>query len=279
MLPLYVIVLAAGEGKRMRSERPKVLLPLAGRPLLAYVLDCARTLDPMSINVVYGHRGEAVRSTFSSAQDVHWVHQAVQRGTGHAVHLALEDVPEQARVLVLYGDVPLLRPEVLRRLVDAHAPLVLLAAEVLDPTGYGRVVRDGLGQVRAVIEERDADAEQCGIHWVNTGILAADARRLRVWAANVRDSNAQHEFYLTDIFAQAAEEGVPGLCIEAPDAREVLGANDAVQLAELEAYFRERAALEIRECGLPIRAGSISGVAYKWGVTLKSTLMSFLRVK
>ena len=250
MLPLYVIVLAAGEGKRMRSEQPKVLLPLAGRPLLAHVLDCARALDPMRINVVYGHRGEAVRSAFSSAQDLHWIHQALQRGTGHAVRLALEDVPEQARVLVLYGDVPLLRPEVLRRLVDARTPLALLAAEVLDPTGYGRVMRDGLGQVRAVVEERDADTEQRSVRWINTGILAADARRLRVWAANVRDTNAQREFYLTDIFAQAAEEGVPGSCIEVADAREVLGANDAVQLAELEAHFRERAALEMMRKGV-----------------------------
>jgi len=234
----------------MRSEQPKVLLPLAGRPLLAHVLDCARALDPMRINVVYGHRGEAVRSAFSSAQDLHWIHQAVQRGTGHAVRLALEDIPEQARVLVLYGDVPLLRPGVLQRLVDARTPLVLLVAEVLDPTGYGRVMRDGLGQVRAVIEERDADAEQRSIRWINTGILAADARRLRVWAANVRDTNAQREFYLTDIFAQAAEEGLPGLCIEVPDVKEVLGANDAMQLAELEAHFRERAALEIMRKGV-----------------------------
>ena len=145
--PLHVIVLAAGEGKRMKSARPKVLLPLAGRPMLAHVIDTARALQPTAIHVVYGHRGEQVRAAFAGASDLSWIEQAEQHGTGHAVGLALPGVPDDVRVLVLYGDVPLIGAATLRPLVDAGAPLAVLAAELIDPTGYGRVVRDGLGHV------------------------------------------------------------------------------------------------------------------------------------
>ena len=248
--PLYVIVLAAGEGKRMRSQQPKVLLPLAGRPLLAHVLETARALDPMRIVVVYGHRGEALRAAYAGRPDLVWVQQVEQRGTGHAVRLALEQVPEHARVLVLFGDVPLLRPETLRPLVEAKAPLAVLAAEVPDPRGYGRVLRDGLGQVRAIVEDRDADSEQRQLRVINTGILAADARRLRVWVANLDCNNAQQEYYLTDVFAQAAEEGMPALCLLAHDASEAEGANDARQLAQLEQRLRARAAARLLDASV-----------------------------
>ncbi len=250
LLPLHVIVLAAGEGKRMRSDRAKVLLPLAGRPLLAHVLEAARMLDPTRIHVVYGHRGEAVRAAFAAEPGLNWVHQSEQRGTGHAVRLALEQIPEHARVLVLYGDVPLLRSTTLRMLTDAHAPLVVLAAEVADPAGYGRVVRDGLGQVRTIIEERDADADQRLIRMINTGIVAADARRLRVWVANLTDANSQREFYLTDVFQQAAEDGVPAFCVLARDTSEAQGANDPAQLAELERIHRLRRGAELMASGV-----------------------------
>ncbi len=250
MQPLYVIVLAAGAGKRMRSQQPKVLLPLAGRPLLAHVLETARALDPMRIVVVYGHRGEQLRAALADRPDLQWVQQVEQRGTGHAVRLALEQVPEHARVLVLYGDVPLLRAETLRPLVEAHVALAVLAAEVLDPRGYGRVVRDGLGQVRAIVEEHDADPEQRQLRVINTGILAADARRLRVWVANLDCSNAQGEYYLTDVFAQAAEEGMPALCLLTPDAAEAEGANDARQLAVLEQRLRAREAARLLDAGV-----------------------------
>ena len=248
--PLYVIVLAAGEGKRMRSQQPKVLLPLAGRPLLAHVLETARALDPMRIVVVYGHRGEALRAAYAGRPELVWVQQVEQRGTGHAVRLALEQVPEHARVLVLFGDVPLLRPETLRPLVEAKAPLAVLAAEVPDPRGYGRVLRDGLGQVRAIVEDRDADSEQRQLRVINTGILAADARRLRVWVANLDCNNAQQEYYLTDVFAQAAEEGMPALCLLAHDAGEAEGANDARQLAQLEQRLRARAAARLLDASV-----------------------------
>src|SRR5690348_2426760 len=154
--PLHVIILAAGEGKRMKSALPKVLLPLSGRPLLAHVVDTARMLRPAAIHVVYGHRGEEVRALFEGMRDLRWAHQPLRRGTGDAVRLALAGVPERVRVLVLYGDVPLLRAETLRSLVENESPLALLTADLPDPSGYGRVMRDGLGRVRGVIEERDA---------------------------------------------------------------------------------------------------------------------------
>lgn len=250
--PLHVIVLAAGEGKRMKSALPKVLLPLAGRPLLAHVLDIARQLRPAAIHVVHGHRGEQVREAFASAQDLKWVHQPQQRGTGDAVRLALADVPDRVRVLVLYGDVPLLRPETLRELVDDESSLTLLTAELADPAGYGRVLRDGLGRVRAVIEEKDADAEQRCVRTVNTGVLAADARRLRVWVGNLSDDNAQRELYLTDVFAQAAEENEPALAVPLSDPVEAFGANDPWQLAQLEGYLRARRARELMVAGLRV---------------------------
>lgn len=238
--PLHVIILAAGEGKRMRSALPKVLLPLAGRPMLAHVLDTARQLKPAQIHVVYGHRGDALRSAFAQQNDIAWVHQPEQRGTGHAVQLALAQVPEAARVLVLYGDVPLIRAETLKPLTDADVPLAVLSAELFDPRGYGRVIRDGLGQVRAIIEEKDCTPDQRTITTVNTGIMAADARRLRVWVHNLDDRNAQGELYLTDVFAQASAEGVPAAIMQCRDDREAFGANDAWQLAQLERHYQAR---------------------------------------
>ncbi|MEO6967650.1 MAG: bifunctional UDP-N-acetylglucosamine diphosphorylase/glucosamine-1-phosphate N-acetyltransferase GlmU [Rhodanobacteraceae bacterium] len=249
---LHVIVLAAGEGKRMKSELPKVLLPLAGRPLLAHVLDTARALSPDAIHVVHGHRGEQVRDAFAAQADLRWVHQPQQRGTGDAVRLALAGVPERARVLVLYGDVPLLRAETLRALIEAEAPLALLSADLSDPAGYGRVLRDGLGRVRAVVEEKDADSEQRALRTINTGVLAADAQHLRVWVGNLSDDNAQRELYLTDIFAQAAEEHLPAQAVQATDPVEAAGANDPWQLAQLEAHLRARRARELMLAGLRI---------------------------
>ena len=240
--PLHVIVLAAGEGKRMKSSRPKVLLPLAGKSLLAHVLDTAHALKPAAVHVVYGHRGEQVQAAFADRTELRWVLQAKQLGTGHAVRLALDGVPDGARVLVLYGDVPLLAADTLRPLVTADAPLAMLAAELVDPHGYGRVIRDGLGRVKAIVEEKDATLEQRAITLVNTGILAADATPLRAWLAQLQDTNAQREYYLTDVFGFAAAqgEGAPvALCAEA---QEAFGANDPWQLAELERWYQRRVA-------------------------------------
>ena len=247
--PLHVVILAAGEGKRMKSRKPKVLMPLAGRPLLAHVLATARALSPATIHVVYGHAGEQVRTAFGADPDIGWVEQAERLGTGHALAQALAHVPDGARVLVLYGDVPLLRAETLAPLASADG-LALLATAFADPTGYGRVLRDAGGRVSGVVEEKDADAAQRAIPLVNTGILAGDAATLRGWIARLDRNNAQGEYYLTDVFAMAAAEGRPAVCIECADPIEAAGANNPLQLTELEDHHRRRAAHELLLAGV-----------------------------
>jgi len=248
--PLHVIVLAAGEGKRMKSNRAKVLMPLAGRPLLAHVLEAARALRPTAIHVVHGHAGEQVRQAFAGQADLRWVPQAERLGTGHAVAQALRDVPDGGRVLVLYGDVPLLRAQTLRRLVAADGALALLATRLDEPRGYGRVLCDEAGRVCAVVEEKDADDAQRALTLVNTGILAADAGALRHWVAGLGRDNAQGEYYLTDVFAMAAAEGQPATCVRCDDPDEAAGANDPLQLAALEARYRRRATRELLLAGV-----------------------------
>jgi len=240
--PLHVIILAAGEGKRMKSAQAKVLLPLAGRPLLAHVLESAHQLQPQQIHVVYGHRGDQVRAAFAGQTGLDWIHQAEQHGTGHAVRLAMANVPDGARVLVLLGDVPLIRAETVRPLAETAAPLAVLAADLADPHGYGRVLRDGNGRVRAIVEEKDCDPAQRAIATVNTGIIAADAARLRGWLAELRNDNAQREYLITDVFANAAAEGAPAVVVACGDANEAFGANDAWQLAQLERHYQLRRA-------------------------------------
>jgi bifunctional UDP-N-acetylglucosamine pyrophosphorylase / glucosamine-1-phosphate N-acetyltransferase len=238
---LHVIILAAGEGKRMKSKRAKVLMPLAGRPLLGHVLDAARALQPAAIHIVHGHCGEQVQAAFADQPDLRWVRQAEQLGTGHAVEQALVGVPREARVLVLYGDVPLTRVETLQQLVQAEGGFSLLTTRLADPQGYGRVLCDGNGKVRAVVEEKDADANQRAVKLVNTGILVADAIVLRGWIKRLDRNTAQGEYYLTDIFSMAAEEGRGALCVECTDPVEAAGANNPLQLTELEAAYRQRA--------------------------------------
>ncbi|MFT3789871.1 MAG: bifunctional UDP-N-acetylglucosamine diphosphorylase/glucosamine-1-phosphate N-acetyltransferase GlmU [Rudaea sp.] len=240
--PLHIVVLAAGEGKRMRSARAKVLLPLAGRPMLAHVLDTARALHPERIHVVYGHRGEQVQAAFADQADLAWVHQAEQKGTGHAMQLAIAGVPDAARVLVLYGDVPLIRPTTLQPLIEAQAALAVLAADLSDPSGYGRVLLDAAQRVTGIVEEKDATPAQRAVRTINTGVIAADAARLRGWLARLDNNNAQGEFYLTDVFALAAADGASALAILSTDPNAIAGANDAWQLAQLERRYQQRAA-------------------------------------
>lgn len=240
--PLHVIVLAAGEGKRMKSKKAKVLMPLAGRTLLAHVLEAARALQPQAIHVVYGHCGEQVRAAFDGQEDLRWVLQSQRLGTGHAVREALLDVPDNVTVLVLYGDVPLTRAQTLEKLVQAEGTVSLLATRVANPTGYGRVLRDGNCFVRAVVEEKDADDTQRAVNLINTGIVAADAVALKRWTSKLDRNNAQGEYYLTDIFAMAAEENRAAACVECEDEYEAAGANNPWQLAELEAQYRSREA-------------------------------------
>ncbi len=247
---LHVIVLAAGEGKRMKSRRAKVLMPLAGRPLLGHVLAAARTLQPAAIHVVYGHCGDQVQAAFADQPELDWVLQIERLGTGHAVGHALERVPDGARVLVLYGDVPLTRAQTLRTLVDTAGALALLTTRLVDPHGYGRVLCDDGRRVLAVVEEKDADHAQRAITLVNTGILAADALDLRRWIGRLDRNNAQGEYYLTDIFAMAAAEGAAARSVECADPVEAAGANNPLQLAELEAQYRQRRANELMVAGV-----------------------------
>ena len=239
---LHVVILAAGEGKRMKSALPKVLQPVGGRPMLAHVIDTARALAPAGIHVVYGHGGEAVRAAFAGQDDLSWYEQAERLGTGHAVQQALPGIPEAVDVLVLYGDVPLTRPESLRRLLDAQGLLRVLVAEAQDPAGYGRILRDEQGKVAAIVEHRDASDEQRRIRTINTGIIAAESDPLKRWLSRLSADNSQGEYYLTDVFAMAADEYNPAEIVAVDDPLEAEGANDPWQLAQLERAFQLRCA-------------------------------------
>ena len=247
---LHVVILAAGEGKRMKSARPKVLQPIGGGSMLAQVIATARELAPAAVHVVHGHGGAAVRAAFAQDAALLWAEQAEQLGTGHAVMQAIGRIPDDARVLVLYGDAPLVRSRSLAALVNADAALSVLAAEFADPHGYGRIVRDGDGLVAAIVEERDATAEIRLIREVNTGMIAADAQRLRGWLAQLGTGNAQGEYYLTDVFAIAAAESCAATVVVCADADEALGANDAVQLADLGRRLNARRARELMLAGV-----------------------------
>jgi bifunctional UDP-N-acetylglucosamine pyrophosphorylase/glucosamine-1-phosphate N-acetyltransferase len=248
--PLHVVILAAGEGKRMKSALPKVLQPIAGRPMLAHVIDVARALGAVGIHVVYGHGGAQVRAAFADQVDLAWAEQARQLGTGHAVQQAMPDVPDGVRVLVLYADVPLTTTDTLHALLAADGALAVLVAELDDPSGYGRVLRDADGRVAAIVEHKDANAEQRAVHTINSGIIVADAAALRRWLDALRSDNAQGEFYLTDVFAQAAAESQPAAIATCADPIEVEGANDAWQLARLERAFQLRAAKALALSGV-----------------------------
>ena len=240
--PLHVVILAAGEGKRMKSSLPKVLQKIAGQPMLAHVIATARALRPAGIHVVYGHGGEAVWRAFDEQADVDWAEQAERLGTGHALQQAMPNVPPDARVLVLYGDVPLIAVETLQRLLAAPGRIAVLVADLTDPTGYGRIVRDAEGRVGRIVEHKDADEVQRAIRTVNTGILVADGEPLRRWLEYLGNDNVQGEYYLTDVFASAAAEFTAAEMVHVHDPIEVEGANDPWQLAQLERAWQRRAA-------------------------------------
>lgn len=249
-LPLHVVILAAGEGKRMKSAQPKVLQKLAGQPMLAHVISAVRQLKADAIHIVYGHGGDQVRGALQAQTDLHWAEQAQQLGTGHAVQQAMPDIPDSARVLVLYGDVPLIRASTLGQMLANPSPLSVLAADLADPSGYGRLVLDGDGRVQAIVEQKDADYRQRAITLINTGIVLAQADALRGWLAQLRNANAQGEYYLTDIFAMAAAAGQPAAVVRVADVLETEGVNDPWQLAMLERAFQRRAAQALATAGV-----------------------------
>jgi bifunctional UDP-N-acetylglucosamine pyrophosphorylase/glucosamine-1-phosphate N-acetyltransferase len=251
--PLSIVILAAGQGKRMQSDIPKVLQPLAGVPMLAHVLDLAASLAPVSTHVVYGHGGERVRELFDDGR-LRWSLQSEQLGTGDALRQAMPDIPDSHLVLVLYGDVPLLLADTLRGLVarSAASGIALLTALLPDAGGYGRVVRDAHGELLRIVEECDANSSQRRIHEVNTGVLVASAHLLKDWLARLKPRNAQHEYYLTDIVGMAVQQKLRIATVEASDAAEVQGVNDKLQLALAEAEYRRRRARQLMMLGVTL---------------------------
>jgi bifunctional UDP-N-acetylglucosamine pyrophosphorylase/glucosamine-1-phosphate N-acetyltransferase len=244
MQQLSVVILAAGKGKRMVSDLPKVLHPVGGRPLLAHVLATAGDLAATLRLVVHGHGGEQVKAAFISESGVQWVEQTEQLGTGHAVAQALPLLDDAGVVLVLYGDVPLIRAETLRPLVTAaqQGQLALLTVELADPGGYGRIVRNPQGRVCRIVEEKDATAEERCLREVNTGILAVATEKLRGWVAELDNDNAQGEYYLTDVVGLAVRDGVAVEAFTVAEPEQVLGVNDRGQLAQLERFHQRRQA-------------------------------------
>ncbi len=250
---MEVVILAAGQGKRMRSVLPKVLQPIAGKPMLTHVLAAARALDAKRICVVYGHGGEVVRERLD-APDLAWARQEPQLGTGHAVQQALPHLTDGALALVLYGDVPLIGVPTLTRLVAAAGErrLALLTVELDNPTGYGRILRDGAGRVTRIVEEKDASAAERTVREVNTGILVAPVTRLRDWLGRIGNNNAQGEYYLTDIIGMAVAEDIEIVTV-APDAvAETLGVNSKPQLAELERMHQRAIAYRLLDDGVTL---------------------------
>jgi bifunctional UDP-N-acetylglucosamine pyrophosphorylase/glucosamine-1-phosphate N-acetyltransferase len=251
-MALEVVVLAAGQGKRMHSSLPKVLHRLAGRPLLGYVLDAARALEPKRILVVHGHGGAEVKAAFDGAR-VEWVEQTRQLGTGHALLQALPGVSREATVLVLNGDVPLVRTQTLRRLVrSAGKGLAIVTSELSDPAGYGRVLRDAEGRVRRIVEERDARPRELAIRECYAGFLAAHCSRLVGWLAKVANRNVQKEYYLTDVIGIAAAGGARVTAVKAGDRWEVAGVNSRRELALLERAYQEVQAGRLLDAGVEL---------------------------
>jgi len=249
-MPLSVVILAAGQGKRMNSDLPKVLQPLAGKPLLQHVIDTARQLDPADLYVVYGHGGAQVQAAFTHER-LEWVLQAEQLGTGHAVMQAMNLIPDEHTVLVLYGDVPLVSAACLGELIhnaDSGA-LALLTVRLPDATGYGRILRRGDGAVTGIVEQRDASPEQASIREANSGLLAARAASLREWLLGLKADNAQREYYLTDVVSAAAGAQVPITAIAVAHPFEVMGVNDRLQLARAESAYRSERAEELMIAG------------------------------
>ena len=251
-MSLAVVILAAGKGTRMHSRLPKVLHPLAGRPLLGHVIEAARALEPARICVVHGHGGERVRETFSGA-DLEWVEQREQLGTGDAVACAMPNLEEET-VLVLYGDVPLTQPETLRELIaraDSRR-LALMTLKMDDPSGYGRIVRDDQGRVTRIVEHKDASNEELALTEINTGILALPRDFLAEALPRLSSANAQGEYYLTDVIGMAAEAGLEVVTPQPRWPWEVDGVNDRVQLARLERTWQRHCAEQLMRAGVTV---------------------------
>jgi bifunctional UDP-N-acetylglucosamine pyrophosphorylase/glucosamine-1-phosphate N-acetyltransferase len=252
-MTLAVVILAAGKGKRMKSSVPKVLHPLAHKPLVQHVIDTARALEPSQIVVVFGHGGDQVREVVTDA-DLSWAEQAEQLGTGHAVQQAMPHIKEADRVLVLYGDVPLTSAETLRELLEqAGDGMGLLTINLDDPSGYGRIIRDDKGAVERIVEQKDANADELAIQEVNTGIMVFPGEKLSGWLNGLSNNNAQGEYYLTDLLAMAVKDGVSIAVTQPKHQFEADGVNNKLQLAELERAYQRLQADQLMTDGVLLR--------------------------
>jgi bifunctional UDP-N-acetylglucosamine pyrophosphorylase/glucosamine-1-phosphate N-acetyltransferase len=252
-MSLNVVILAAGKGTRMRSDLPKVLHPIAHKSMVQHVIDTANSLGSQAIQLVYGYGAEMLKARLGELQ-VNWILQAEQLGTGHAVAQANPNINDDDTVLILYGDVPLIQQSTLNALLDARTQdgMAILTVNLPNPSGYGRIVRVD-GKVVGIIEQKDANEEQLQITEVNTGIMAVPGKQLKAWLSRLSNSNAQSEYYLTDIVAMAHEDGIAIATAQPASAIEVEGANNRVQLAQLERAYQARAAEKLMLEGANLR--------------------------
>ena len=250
---LSVVILAAGKGKRMASSFPKILHPLGGIPLLERVVNTAQTLKPEAIHVVYGNGGSTVHQELNHLS-VNWIKQEEQLGTGHAVMQAMPECKDSDQVLVLYGDVPIITAKTLQQLLNRTSKngLGLILTELEDPSGFGRIIRNEMGNIIAIVEDKDATDQQLKIREINTGILTTSARFLKSWLPELKNNNKQEEYYLTDIVELAVKSGHPVGGFMAHCHEEVLGVNDRWQLAKLERYYQHMFAKELAYAGVTI---------------------------
>jgi len=251
---LQVIILAAGKGTRMYSSKPKVLHNLAGKPLVQHVIDTAKELQADSISLVYGHGAELVKETLPEDELI-WCEQEQQLGTGHAVQQAIGQVNDSANVLILYGDVPLLRVETLKQLLQAknEQAIALLTACLDNPGGYGRIVRNNENCIEKIVEEKDADDATKQIQEINSGVMVVDGDKLKQWLSKVGNNNAQGEYYLTDVIELAVQEGETVNSYIVEDDKEIEGINNKIQLAELEREYQRRQALALMTQGVTLK--------------------------
>jgi len=249
-----VVVLAAGQGSRMKSDLPKVLHPIAGKPMLAHVLDSSRSVKADALHVVVGHGSDKVKSQFNDCRDIQWAMQTEQKGTGHAVKMALDNLSASGVTLILYGDVPLIQAHTLQALIDlvSEKQMALLTVTMDDPSGYGRIVRDDNQLVTSIVEQKDANPAQLSINEVNTGIMAVPTEKLHLWLPQLSSDNAQGEYYLTDVIAMAVQADLKVETLQPEFAQETYGVNNRAQQAELERWYQARLVNDLMTQGVTV---------------------------